>query len=468
MPDRVSAGDAAGAKLRSARRYNETSDAIDIAKRLDRNDRYARRVVKKDKSPTRVKVTNKTGVNLEQYHVVGVDEPNFDVGSKAEQYKQNVGFDGSMPEMPRHDCKFGIVQQPIDTNADENLVGRAVVSGVTRVQIEITKAEHEFAKPISGDPTKLISAESGSAYILERELPVGLAWCTVRLSNCTSDSSAEKNRVHIKGRLLQTLAPGEWGDMTDIRCLWGRMPAEDPVRVMDCTEDILAAGKNYEAAFNCNCKFVITNCCPLVLPDCPTCDEECEPTYHVVLPSTFDGPCACQAGQLIPLTFDSDCLFTTPAGGHEIAGCSESDDPDHPGNPCACDGDPDDTQNCTPDPNDPDCRYCRGVKNPGPGDGPCAYCKANCSHGLRLVYGTLKCVNNVWTLTLGSGTAGVCPDVGWIAQIDSGSGPYYANGRCPPSEMRMEFNIDSTCSDADLQCPPSFTADVQIVEGIVY
>ena len=465
MPDRVSAGDAAGAKLRSARRYNETSDAIAIAKRLDRHDRYARRTVKKDKSPTRVKVTNKTGVRLEQYHVVGVDTPNFDVATNEEQYKQNVGFNASMPVMPRHECKFGIVQQPIDTNADQDLVGRAVVSGVTRVQIEITKAEHEFAKPVSGDPTKLISAESGSAYILERELPVGLAWCSVRLSNCTSDSSAEKNRVHIKGRLLQSLSPGEWGDMTDIRCLWGKMPTEDPVRVQNCTNDILAANLNYEAAFNCNCAFVITNCCPVVLPACPTCIEECEPTYHVILPSTFDGPCQCQAGQLIPLHLDTDCLYVTEPGGHEIAECVEG----APGeNPCECDGDPNDPGNCTPDPADPDCRYCRGVPNPGPGDGPCFYCKANCGHGLRLVHGTLECDNNIWTLSLSSGTAGVCPDVAWTAEVAPDAGPYVANGRCPPNVMRMAFAVDSTCADEGLQCPESFEADVIILEGIEY
>jgi len=468
MPDRVSAGDAAGGKLVSARRYNETSDAIAIAKRMDRHDRYARRVVKKDKSPTRIKVVNKTGVDLKQYHVVGVDEPNYDVGTHEEPYKQNVGMNGLMPVMPRHECKFGIVQQPIDTNAEQDLAGRAVVSGVSRVQVEITKAEHEFAKPVSGDPTKLISADSGSAYILERELPVGLSWCTVRISNCSSESSAEKHRVHIKGRLLDTLAPGEWGDMTDIRCLWGEMPTEDPVRVMNCTDDILAVNKNYEAAFNCNCKFVITNCCPLILPDCPNCFEECETTYHVVLPATLDGICSCQAGQLIPLTRIDDCYYGTPVGGWEIEACVEPDNPNHPGNPCSCDGAVNGVD-CTPDAADPDCRHCRGVPDPGPGEGPCYYCRTNCGHGLRTVWGTLECSDNEWTLWLASGTAGVCPEVAWLAEVAPGAGPYYANGRCPPSVIRMEFVIDSTCGAVELSCPTTpFEADVQIIEGIEY
>jgi len=264
--------------------------------------------------------------------------------------------------------------------------------------------------------------------------------------------AGKKGRVCVKGTLDQDLLPGEGGTMSGLVCLWNidEVVLPGTINVLNCTDQTLENGKDYEACYNCECKFVITNCCPLHPANCPNCFYSCADNYDIILPSgIFTHPiCSCLDGITVPYSFDSDCLYLTEQPGpYIIDSCT---DPTWDGiaiNPCECAGGPQPT--CIPDTvADPDCRYCVGD-----GTVPCTYCRANCSHGLREALGNLNCIANNWVLNLDIGTAGPCPNIS-IA-MTSVSYPYPANGNCPPREMNMDVTVTNDCNDPDLQCVPT-------------
>src|SRR5690606_26622695 len=65
----------------------------------------------------------------------------------------------------------------------------AVVYGTAIVRVDMTDVNHKYATCITGDPTKLVSAETGEALILWRAEGTGTVWAVVRLGSVGGGSS---------------------------------------------------------------------------------------------------------------------------------------------------------------------------------------------------------------------------------------------------------------------------------------
>jgi len=266
-----------------------------------------------------------------------------------------------------------------------------------------------------------------------------------------------KARVCMRGILDQTLNPGEGGTMSGLVCLWNPDEVEitAPLDVVNLTDQVLELNRMYEACYNCQCKFVITNCCPQVILLCPNCQYQCADNYDVTLTGFAGSGCECLEGAIIPLPWKEECVYDIPGvDPYIITACEALNWDGINPNPCECGGtmwDP-----CVPDLEaEPQCAYCNG----GNVGLPCSYCLKDCGHGLREIIGSLICVSNNWQLNLFIGTAGPCPEVDiWIT---SNNYSHPASGKCPPRQMTVDVVSTNGCSDVGLRCP-SFTTALDV------
>ncbi len=121
-----------------------------------------------------------TSSNRRQFEVVGIVDALFDPSDSdtLPEFKQRPALEVDLPEC-EYVSRFAILLEPIN----ENDVGRAVVSGLVQVCVDIQDESHEYADIKPCDPSCLMSYENGSAQILTREGGTGEQWCIVRLSN---------------------------------------------------------------------------------------------------------------------------------------------------------------------------------------------------------------------------------------------------------------------------------------------
>ena len=111
-----------------------------------------------------VTVKNESGSARKQFEILGLGEPIFlPSGAAAEQqFKNVVTFRGLMPSEDEHEGKFAILLEPLAANA----IGKACVSGVCQVHINVTDKDHKFAEMSDGKADVLDSGDTGSAKIL--------------------------------------------------------------------------------------------------------------------------------------------------------------------------------------------------------------------------------------------------------------------------------------------------------------
>lgn len=133
-----------------------------------------------------IRVRNDTGSALSAYHVVGVGAPEITPTLNLEQFQRSLIFSGGAPASGA----FAVVLEPIPAGE----IGRAVVSGVVPVQLDVSAAAdsagHVRAEADAGDATALDLAQSGSARVLWRESGSGTKWALVRLSDVPGGTSA--------------------------------------------------------------------------------------------------------------------------------------------------------------------------------------------------------------------------------------------------------------------------------------
>jgi len=137
-------------------------------------------------------VKNESGSARRQFDVLGLGEPIFlpssgsssggSTGGADQSFRNMVTFRGLMPSEDEHVGKFVVLIEPLAANA----VGRACVSGVCQVRVNVTDEDHEFAEMADGKADVLESGDTGSAKILWKEDGTGQKWAVVHLGAAAS------------------------------------------------------------------------------------------------------------------------------------------------------------------------------------------------------------------------------------------------------------------------------------------
>ncbi|GIX04631.1 MAG: hypothetical protein KatS3mg114_0500 [Planctomycetaceae bacterium] len=145
-----------------------------------------------------IRVKNSTGSDLDRFHVLGIEQPIFTPAESLFSFQDPIAVVGATPNEDHHLGRFLVLQEPLRSG----MIGRAVVSGVTPVRLNVLDEEHDWADIEEGETDSLKTDTAGSAFILWKEPPGGsgygyggygygygygyydgLRWALVRLGN---------------------------------------------------------------------------------------------------------------------------------------------------------------------------------------------------------------------------------------------------------------------------------------------
>jgi len=122
-----------------------------------------------------ITVKNESGGARRQFDVLGLGEPIFlpssgsssggSPGGAEQQFRSMVAFRGQMPSEDEHVGKYVILIEPPAAGA----VGKACISGVCQVRVNVTDEDHEFAEVSDGQADMLESGDTGGAKIRWKE-----------------------------------------------------------------------------------------------------------------------------------------------------------------------------------------------------------------------------------------------------------------------------------------------------------
>ena len=144
-----------------------------------------------------VLVKNGCGHDLQRFEVLAIDRPLFLPDQNLWSFLDRVSVVGVTPNEDKHLGKFVVLLEPLR----EGMIGRAVISGVCPVRLNVQEEEHEWADIEDGETDSLKTDDAGSAFILWKEPPGGgyggggygygygygyyggLRWALVRISN---------------------------------------------------------------------------------------------------------------------------------------------------------------------------------------------------------------------------------------------------------------------------------------------
>ena len=122
---------------------------------------------------------NTSGSDVARFGVLGIAGVIISPTDSLDEFQSQVAVTGTTPTTA-HRGKFVVCLEPIAAGA----IGRAWISGVCQVQVDIAAAGDQFCDVIANDRTKLKSAGAGAARILYREgTGTGTKWCIVRLGD---------------------------------------------------------------------------------------------------------------------------------------------------------------------------------------------------------------------------------------------------------------------------------------------
>jgi len=143
-----------------------------------------------------ITVKNESGSARRQFDVLGLGEPIFlpssgsagggsgggSSGGADQSFRNMVAFRGVMPTEDEHIGRFVVLIEPLAAGT----VGKACVSGVCQVRVNVTDEDHEFAELADGQADTLESGDTGSAKILWKEDGTGQKWAVVHLGATAS------------------------------------------------------------------------------------------------------------------------------------------------------------------------------------------------------------------------------------------------------------------------------------------
>ena len=127
-----------------------------------------------------VLVKNASGADVPRFGVLGISGAIVTPSDSLQEFQRQVAVTGVTPTTASHTGKFVVCIEPLAPNA----IGRAWISGVCGVQVDVAGDAWQFCEISNGDRTKLKTQRDGSARILYRESGgAGTKWCVVRLGD---------------------------------------------------------------------------------------------------------------------------------------------------------------------------------------------------------------------------------------------------------------------------------------------
>lgn len=133
--------------------------------------------------PTICYVRNDTAFTCDAFTVLGLDGPVITRADNDVEFRNSITFKGVTPDSDEHTGKYCILQEPIKSGE----IGRAVMSGVSWCQLNITADTDTAAEIEDGTRSYLKTGGSGSAKILYMESGTGTnKWGVVYLYNSTT------------------------------------------------------------------------------------------------------------------------------------------------------------------------------------------------------------------------------------------------------------------------------------------
>lgn len=155
-------------KVRSGERLRIAADhwntLVDVAQR--QRDRAVQRV--NQPAPYQslnnglITVRNDTGVVLPRFAIVGLGEPIIDPADNEAAFDARPVLSAVEPDAALHATRFAICQQPLGLE----LIGTALVAGVTPLTVAVQSANDGFAQVSTGETAQLQSAADGPVRIL--------------------------------------------------------------------------------------------------------------------------------------------------------------------------------------------------------------------------------------------------------------------------------------------------------------
>ena len=120
---------------------------------------------------------NTSGVDLDQFGVLGVSGPFSDPADAPDAFAQRPALTCVKPAAEHVDGKFVVVGNPLANGA----VGVAAAAGVTVCRIDVTVEAHGYAKAAVDNTAALVSADAGPCVVLWKQAGTGTSkWAVVR------------------------------------------------------------------------------------------------------------------------------------------------------------------------------------------------------------------------------------------------------------------------------------------------
>lgn len=182
-----------------------------------------------DQAQQTVLIYNDSGATVGAGDILGID-PNsyYDLTQSSERAKafKNPVLVGKEPAFPEHIGSFGIVVDPISNGG----VGRAVISGIAGVVLDVEDEGHLYADVTDEDDSKLTSREFGGAEILKKSATgTGDKFALVRVGTLHMpdifghlDADLEDGASAAMS-VYKMQSDGSWVDTGRTATVWGNM-----------------------------------------------------------------------------------------------------------------------------------------------------------------------------------------------------------------------------------------------------
>ena len=143
--------------------------------------------------PGQILVRNDSGADQQQYAVLGISGVVV-TPDHLPQFKTTRALTCIVPTVAAHTGKFVVLADPIPLGN----YGRAWISGVCLVQINVVHDTDQGAEVTDGDATQLTSGSTGTAQILWKAGGAGVVWALVRFGRGGSKDSVgtRQGQVH--------------------------------------------------------------------------------------------------------------------------------------------------------------------------------------------------------------------------------------------------------------------------------
>jgi hypothetical protein len=124
------------------------------------------------------KVRNQTGLDLDQFSVVGLASPIILPTDNALEFKRQVTFNGTLPSNTSAG-RFGVTIQPIAAGA----IGLAAIAGIVAVKLAVDGVPFACACPMDGQTGLLKAVPHGPVSVLWMESTGAIRWSIIRFDD---------------------------------------------------------------------------------------------------------------------------------------------------------------------------------------------------------------------------------------------------------------------------------------------